>query len=161
MMMMVYYAPNISGLAPDRQFYFYGPRGDLTDHNILSNIIYSVRNCNHLIQISLEIVVIGIIGNKSALLQIMAWCLQEASHSLNQGWPRLITPNGVIRPPRVRIYMLDETFYFVVLKCIPHDPVDNMSSPFQVIGLGRTGATKYYDLSWLSPMTYVCVPGLE
>ena len=36
--------------------------------------------------------------DKSALVQVMAWCRQATSHYLSQCWPRPILPNGVTRP---------------------------------------------------------------
>ena len=35
------------------------------------------------------------IDNKSALVQVMAWCRQAASHYLSQCWQRSIMPHGV------------------------------------------------------------------
>ena len=36
--------------------------------------------------------------DKFTLVQVMAWCRQATSHSLNQCWPRSPTPYGVSRP---------------------------------------------------------------
>ena len=36
--------------------------------------------------------------DKSTLVQVMAWCRQAPSHSLNQCWPTSPTPYGVTRP---------------------------------------------------------------
>ena len=36
--------------------------------------------------------------DKSALVQVMAWCRQATSHYLSQCWPRSISPYGVTRP---------------------------------------------------------------
>ena len=36
--------------------------------------------------------------DKSALVQVMAWCHQATSHYLNQCWPRSMSPYGVTRP---------------------------------------------------------------
>ena len=36
--------------------------------------------------------------DKSALVQIMAWCRQATSHYLSQCWPRPMSPYGVTRP---------------------------------------------------------------
>ena len=40
----------------------------------------------------------NITGDKSTLVQVMAWCRQATSHYLSQCWPRSMTPYGVIRP---------------------------------------------------------------
>ena len=37
-------------------------------------------------------------GDKSTLVQVMAWCRQATSHYMSQCWPRSISPNGVTRP---------------------------------------------------------------
>ena len=36
--------------------------------------------------------------DKSALVQVMAWCRQATSHYLSQCWPRSLSPYDVIRP---------------------------------------------------------------
>ena len=36
--------------------------------------------------------------DKSALVEVMAWCRQATSHYLNQCWPRSLPPYGVTRP---------------------------------------------------------------
>ena len=36
--------------------------------------------------------------DKSALVQVIAWCHQATSYYLNQSWPRSPTPYGVTRP---------------------------------------------------------------
>ena len=41
---------------------------------------------------------LGLTDDKSALVQVMAWCRQATSHYLNQGWPRSPTPYSVTRP---------------------------------------------------------------
>ena len=49
--------------------------------------------------------------DKSTLVQVVAWCLQAASHYLSQCWPRSISPYGVIKPQLVNspfLLMLDK-----------------------------------------------------
>ena len=41
-------------------------------------------------------------GDKSKLVQVMAWCRQATSHYLNQCLPRSPTPYGVTRPQWVK-----------------------------------------------------------
>ena len=52
--------------------------------------------------ISCEIAIIcmslDLTGDKSTLVQVMAWCRQAASHYLNQCWPRPMSPYGITRP---------------------------------------------------------------
>ena len=40
---------------------------------------------------------------KSALVQVMAWCLQAASHYLSQCWHRSMLPYGIMRPQWVKM----------------------------------------------------------
>ena len=37
-------------------------------------------------------------GDKSTLVQVMAWCRQATSHYLSHCWPRFMSPCGVTRP---------------------------------------------------------------
>ena len=39
---------------------------------------------------------------KSALVQVMAWCHQATSHYMSQCWPRSMSSNGVTRPQWVK-----------------------------------------------------------
>ena len=41
-------------------------------------------------------------GDKSTLVQVMAWCRQATSHYLNQCWYRSMSPYGVTRPQWVK-----------------------------------------------------------
>ena len=43
--------------------------------------------------------------DKSTLFQIMAWCRQATSHYLSQCWPRSVSPNCVIRPQWVKLFL--------------------------------------------------------
>ena len=42
-------------------------------------------------------------GDKSTLVQVMAWCRQATSHYLSQCWPRFMSPYGVTRPQWAKI----------------------------------------------------------
>ena len=42
-------------------------------------------------------------GNKSTLVEVMAWCRQATSHYLSQCWPRSLSPYGVTRPQWVNL----------------------------------------------------------
>ena len=42
-------------------------------------------------------------GDKSTLVQVMAWCHQATRHYLSQCWPRSLSPSGVTRPQWVKI----------------------------------------------------------
>ena len=45
--------------------------------------------------------------DKSALVQVMAWCHQATSHYLSQCWPRFLLPYGVTRPRWVNLVLLE------------------------------------------------------
>ena len=49
-------------------------------------------------QIALRRMSLDLTGDKSTLVQVMAWCHQATSHYLNQCWPRSLSPYGVTRP---------------------------------------------------------------
>ena len=44
---------------------------------------------------------LNLTDDKSALVQVMAWCCQLTSHYLSQCWPRSLSPYGINRPQRV------------------------------------------------------------
>ena len=50
----------------------------------------------------------GLTGDKSTLVQVMAWCRQASSHYLSQCWPRSMSPNGVTRPQCVNSLWLSD-----------------------------------------------------
>ena len=49
-------------------------------------------------EISLRWMPLDLTGDKSTLVQVMAWCRQATSHYLSQCWPRSLSPYGVTRP---------------------------------------------------------------
>ena len=56
-------------------------------------------------EIALMWMSMDLIDDKSTLVQVMAWCRQEASHYLSQCWPRSMMPCGVTRPQWVKAHM--------------------------------------------------------
>ena len=52
-------------------------------------------------EIALRRTSLGLIDDKSTLIQAMAWCHQAMSHYLSQFWTRSMSPYGVIRPQGV------------------------------------------------------------
>ena len=49
-------------------------------------------------EIALRWMPLDLTGDKSTLIQVMAWCRQATSHYLNRCWLRSISPNGITRP---------------------------------------------------------------
>ena len=49
-------------------------------------------------EIALRWMPLDLTDDKSALVQVMAWCRQTTCHYLSQCWPRSMSPNGVTRP---------------------------------------------------------------
>ena len=54
-------------------------------------------------KIALRWMPLDLTGDKSTLVQVMAWCRQATSHYLNQCWPRSLSPYGVTRPQWVKL----------------------------------------------------------
>ena len=52
-------------------------------------------------------------GDKSTLVQVMAWCCQATSHYLCQCWPRFVSPYGVIRPQWANFHSTQSTVSFL------------------------------------------------
>ena len=65
-------------------------------------VIFKLTSVNGGWGISFEITLrwmpLDLTDDKSALVQVMAWCHQATSHFLSQCWPRSMSPNGVTRP---------------------------------------------------------------
>ena len=64
-----------------------------TDIPYIFNIKFHLPRC----EIALRWISLDLSDDKSALVQVMAWCHQATSHYLNQCWPRSLPPYGVIR----------------------------------------------------------------
>ena len=57
-------------------------------------------------EIALRWMPLDLTDDKSALVQVMAWCRQATSHYLSQCWPRSMASNGVTRPQWVNAYSM-------------------------------------------------------
>ena len=66
-------------------------------HLIASGLI-PVMSC----KIALRWMPLDLTDDKSALVQVMAWCHQATSHYVSQCWPRFMSPYGVTRPQWVK-----------------------------------------------------------
>ena len=68
----------------------------------LKLVIFKLTSRVYILNISCEIALRwmpqDLTGDKSTLVQVMAWCRQATSHYLGQCWPRSISPYGVARP---------------------------------------------------------------
>ena len=76
-------------------------------------------------KIALRWIPLDLTGDKSTLVQVMAWCRQATSHYLNQCWPRSLPPYGVTRPQWVNevshvtlLSNLLKTHVFIEINCI-------------------------------------------
>ena len=67
--------------------------------------------------IALRRMPLDLTDDKSALVQVMAWCHQAASHYLSQCWPRSMSPNGATRPQWVKMTVVVGLWFSVVLFC--------------------------------------------
>ena len=61
-------------------------------------------------EIALRWLSLKLTDDKSALVQVMAWCRQATSHYLSQCWPRSLSPYGVTRPQWVELRPEQKTF---------------------------------------------------
>ena len=62
-----------------------------------------------------------LIGGKSTLVQVMAWCRQAASHYPSQCWPRSLSSYGVTRPQWVKSWLRPlrySVFHFILFKLL-------------------------------------------
>ena len=69
-------------------------------------------------EIALRLTSQDLSGDKSTLVQVMAWCRQATSHYLNQCWPTSLPPYGVIRPQWVKSSRSSDAIY--ICKPSPH-----------------------------------------
>ena len=64
-------------------------------------------------EITLRWMSLDLTGDKSALIQVMAWCCQATRHYLSQCWPTSLSPYGVTRPQCVNLL-----FFFNIISPI-------------------------------------------
>ena len=55
--------------------------------------------------------------DRSALVQVMAWCHQATSHFLGQCWPRFLWPYSVTRPGWVKILFTHKLCLVQIIQC--------------------------------------------
>ena len=97
--------------------------------------------------------------DKSALVQVMAWCYQATSHYLSQCWPRSLSPYRITRPQWVNIMRSRQNvcrFAEGIFKCIswngniwilnkisvkfaPSGLIDNTAALVQIMAWRRIG----------------------
>ena len=87
---MLYVLDCFNSLAPGRFQWNIG--------KIIFTIILVTYCCDISNKIALRWTSLDLSDDKSALVQVMAWCRQATSHYLNQCWPRFLPPNGITRP---------------------------------------------------------------
>ena len=56
-------------------------------------------------EIALKWLSLDCTDNQSTLVQVMVWCRQAISHYLSQYWLRSVSPYGVTRPQRVKLFL--------------------------------------------------------
>ena len=86
-------------------------------------------------EIALRWMPLDLIDDKSALVQVMAWCRQATSHYLSQCWPRSMSPNGITRPQRLKVNSLapgrsSSSYESVISKHIL--PIDFVSASWEM-----------------------------
>ena len=87
--------------------------------------------------------------DKSALVQVMAWCRQATSHYLSQCLPRSLQPNGITSPQWVKISY-----------CLPFILPTTCFNPL-IIHISQSSATcwavSYCIQQWHSNSPVVCI----
>ena len=119
------YTPYTSPLCVSSVLSFVGPKSDLCSTSVIA-VLYAIAllltlwplgDFNKILEkqfssyiilvtdgydissdIALRWTLLDLSGDKSTLVQVMAWCRQATSHYLNQCWPRFLPPYGVTRP---------------------------------------------------------------
>ena len=95
---------------------------------------YDIRS-----EVSLRWTSLDLNGDKSTLVQVMAWCRQATSHYLNQCWLRCLPPYGVTRPQWVQSFWLsDNTWRY-----------RSGSTLAQVMACCLTAPSHYLNECWL------------
>ena len=74
---------------------------------VIFTLIHVINGCDTSCKIILIWMSIDLTNDKSALVQVMAWCRQATSHYLSQCWPRSLSPYGVTRSQWVNRYEED------------------------------------------------------
>ena len=117
-------------------------------------------------EIALRWIPLNTFDDKSALVQVKAWCHQATNHYLSQCWPRFMFPYGVsrtqwvngttLRPEQNGWHLADNIFkcisfkeifsffiwfytFWIYLKFVPVDLIDNKSTLALVMAWRWTG----------------------
>ena len=83
------------------------PLGDLNEslNGVIFNLILVIDDLGFSNEIALRWMLLDLTGNKSILIQIMAWCRQATSHYQSQCWPSFMSPYGSTRPQWVNDWL--------------------------------------------------------
>ena len=63
-------------------------------------------------EIALRWMPLDLTGDRSTLVQVMAWCRQATRHYLSQCWPRSLSPYGVTRAQWVKATRFRESLVY-------------------------------------------------
>ena len=120
-------------------------------------------------EIPLSQMSLNLTDDKSALVQVMAWCREATIHYLNQCWSRSMSPYGVTRPQWVVNSLVpgkfEWNFRYVIFKRISVidgwgmsceialiwmslDLTDDQSTLVQVMAWCRQGTSHYLSQCW-------------
>ena len=70
---------------------------------VIFKLNWVIYGCGISWEVVLTWMAMDLTDDKSALVQVMAWCRQATSHYLSQCWPRSVLPYGITRPQCVEI----------------------------------------------------------
>ena len=73
--------------------------------SVIFELILVIDGRDVLCVIALRWMSLDLNDDKSALVQVMAWCRQATSHYLSQFWPRYLSPYGITTPNWVKEYV--------------------------------------------------------
>ena len=95
-------------------FIIYWPLGDLNKNfdKWFSSKFLVIDGWHVFCKIPLRWMSLYLNDEKSALVQLMAWCRQATSHYLSQRWSRSVSPYDIIRPQWVNTGLNNELVLF-------------------------------------------------
>ena len=85
---------------------------------VISKLIWKINSLSISREIALRWMLQDLIDDKSTLVQVMAWCLQAASHYLSQCCPRSMTSYGVSGPQWVKCLCIIHLLLFTVIEIL-------------------------------------------
>ena len=97
---------HLSGFPHDEQLNSLAPwRFEWNFRWIILKLILVISGWGGSCEIALRWTSVDLLGDRSTLVQVMAWCHQATNHYLSQCWPISMSPYSVSRPQWVKIML--------------------------------------------------------